>query len=182
MGKDRARIAAANAPVPPPPPPIEELGDKSPEAKRTRDFLFPKMPDAFRPSNVRKMTIDQLRARYITVLSATMGNHSMSLFYCCWTQEQFDVAYESVKFQRAIARAKSQLADRATFIMHRGLGLIEGTLDQGGPNTQVTAALAKVIESLRAKEVEKEGGGGFEVVVKGLDRSAPPPAAPDRPK
>jgi len=152
--------------------------DISPQYKQARDFLFPPMPGAFSPSRVRKMSVDDLRKRYIQVLSATMGNHSASLYYCCWSQDQFEAAL-SAKFKKDIARAKAQLADRATFIMHKSMGLIADGAEIGPVNAQVTSALAKVVESLKAKDVDQETGGGFKLVVEGLDRSAQaPPAAP----
>lgn len=165
--------AAVLPPAPPPPAPEDPIV----QAKQTKDFIFPKMPGPFRPTIIRKLPADKLRGRYITVLSASMGNHSLALFYCCWTQEQF-VAAMNPRFKRQIEIAKGQLADRATFIMHRNLGLIEGEVGAG--NAQVTSVLSKVIENLKAKDADQEDGGGFEVVVKGLDRSAPTPTAPER--
>lgn len=163
-------IAAAVLPPAPPPPGPE---DPIVQAKQTKDFIFPKMPGPFRPTIIRKLPMDKLRGRYITVLSASMGNHSLALFYCCWTQEQFDAAMNP-RFRRQIEIAKSQLADRATFIMHRNLGLIEGEVGAG--NSQVTSVLSKVIENLRAKEADQDTGGGFKLVVEGLDRSQAAPA------
>lgn len=143
--------------------------------KVARDFLFPPMPGAFKPSVIRKLPVEKLRERYLKVLGATMGNHSISLFYCAWTQEQFEEALNA-KFRKAIAQAKSQLADRATFIMHKSMGLIADGAEIGAVNAQVSSALAKVVESLKAKDVEQESGGGFKLVVEGLDRSAAAPA------
>lgn len=168
--KSKSTKPAETPPIPPAPP-VEE---PSVNAKQTKDFIFPKMPGPFRPSTVRKLPMDKLRGRYITVLSASMGNHSLALFYCCWTQDQFDAAMNP-RFRRQIEIAKSQLADRATFIMHRNLGLIEGEVGAG--NSQVTSVLSKVIENLRAKEADQDTGGGFKLVVEGLDRSAQAPAA-----
>ncbi len=172
-------MAAASAPPSVTFTPPADGSDSHPDAKRAKDFLYPKMPGAFRPYNVRRMPVEQLRARYITVLSATMGNHSMSLFYCCWTQEQFEEVL-TAKFRKEIARAKAALADRATFIMHRGMGLIQGSEETGPANAQVTSALAKVVDSLKAKDADQEEGGGFKLVVEGLDRSqgAPPAGKP----
>lgn len=149
-------------------------GPKSPGMKVARDFLFPPMPGAFQPSVIRKLPVEKLRERYLKVLGATMGNHSISLFYCAWTQEQFEEALNA-KFRKAIAQAKSQLADRATFIMHKSMGLIADGAEIGAVNAQVSSALAKVVESLKAKDVEQESGGGFKLVVEGLDRSAAAP-------
>lgn len=146
--------------------------------KATRDFLFPPMPGAFQPSEVRKMPLEELRDRYIKVLSATMGNHSMSLFYCSWDQEQFEDALNA-KFKKRIMIAKSQLADRATFIMHQGLGLI-ATADGGAPPaSQVTAALAKVVEKFNERGEQQEAGKGYKLVIEGLERNKTgiPPAA-----
>ncbi len=147
--------------------------------KVARDFLFPPMPGAFYPSVIRKLPVEKRRERYLKVLGATMGNHSIALFYCAWTHEDFEEALNA-KFRKAIATAKSQLADRATFIMHRNMGLIDSAEEIGPINAQVTSALSKVVESLKAKDVEQESGGGFKLVVEGLDTSAPAPAAPDR--
>lgn len=172
---NKGRVKAAN--TPPPPPPAPEGSDSNADAKRAKDFLFPKMPGAFRPAIIRKKPLNWLRGRYIKVFSATMGNHSMALFYCCWTQEQFEEAMDA-RFKRQIQIAKSALADRATFIMHKSMGLIADDAEIGPVNAQVSSALAKVVEKLKEKDADQETGGGFKVVVDGLDRSAAPPAPP----
>lgn len=160
--------------------PIADPANQGKDYRKELDhFLYPAMPAAFSPYEIKKWPVDKLRERYLHVLSATMGNHSIALFYCCWAQEQFEAAAESVKFRKAIERTRAQLADRATFLMHRGMGLIRAE-NSGPPNMQVSAALAKVVESLKAKDVEQESGGGFSLVVEGLDTKTPTPAAPDR--
>ena len=166
--------------------PIANPGNKGKDHRKELDhFLYPAMPAAFTPCEIRKLPVEKLRERYLNVMSATMGNHSISLFYCAWTQEQFEEAL-GAKFRKQIEQVKAQLADRAMFLMHRGMGLVKVDGD-AEPNMQVSAALAKVVESLKAKDVEQESGGGFKLIVEGLDRSAPapadtrPPAVPDRP-
>lgn len=151
--------------------------------KRERDFLFPRMPGPFRPALIRKLPVEVLRARYIQVLSATMGNHSMGLFYCDWTQDQFEAALNA-KFRKQIALARSMLADRAQFILHKTMGLIRSADDDEGSRTMnptVTSAMAKVVDSLRSNEMIRESASrGFKLVVEGLDRTktAPPQEPP----
>lgn len=145
--------------------------------KVARDFLFPPMPGAFQPSVIRKLPVEKLRARYLKVLGATMGNHSISLFYCAWSQDQFEEALNA-KFRKAILNAKAQLADRASFIMHKSMGLIADGDEIGAVNAQVSSALAKVVENFKAKDVDQESGGGFKLIVEGLDRSAQSPVPP----
>ncbi len=109
-------------------------------------FLYPLMPGSFAPSRVRKMAVGVLRERYLQVFAASMGNHSLSKFYCQWSQEQFEDALDET-FEKQLEQARSELADRASLIMMRGMGLVgEGT--QTVPPT-VTAAMAKVVESMR---------------------------------
>lgn len=183
--RPRARVRAGRGSYVPsiaPGPGEMRTGEpKSPGMKMARDFLYPPMPGAFQPSVIRKLPVEKLRERYLKVLGATMGNHSISLFYCAWTQEQFEEALNA-KFRKAIAQAKSQLADRATFIMHKSMGLIADGAEIGAVNAQVSSALAKVVESLKAKDVEQESGGGFKLVVEGLDRSKGAPEKPETPK
>lgn len=155
----------------------EEAPSSSNPTKTDQDFLFPKMPGPFRPVQIRKKSVEWLRDRYLQVMSATMGNHSTALFYCCWTQEQFDNAMDD-EFASRIVRVKSELADRATLIMLRGVGLVDGG-DSGKIAPTVTAVMAKVVEGLREKG-EKEGPKrGFRLVVDGLDRTAQAPAKPN---
>lgn len=175
VAKKRVRGAKSYVPSVGPGPGEMRVGEPGPNFKVARDFLFPPMPGAFCPSVIRKLPVEKLRERYLKVLGATMGNHSISLFYCAWTQEQFEEALNA-KFRKQIAQAKSQLADRATFIMHKSMGLIADGAEIGAVNAQVSSALAKVVESLKAKDVEQESGGGFKLVVEGLDRSAAAPA------
>ena len=92
------------------------------------------------------MHVELLRDRYIQVFSASMGNHSLSKFYCCWSQEQFEEAMNPA-FEKALERARTELADRAALIMHRGMGLVAADGDAMVPPT-VTAAMAKVVESM----------------------------------
>lgn len=144
--------------------------------KRLDNFLYPPLPAAFAPYEVRKFPLDKLRERYLSVFSATMGNHSIALFYCCWTHEQF-VAALSDNFKKDIAVTKSQLADRATFLMHRGMGLVKTDEDVAGvPTGSAAATLAKVVEKLKESDAELETGGGFKLVIDGLDRSVKPPS------
>ena len=148
-------------------------------------FLYPLMPGSFAPSRVRKMHVEILRDRYLQVFAASMGNHSLSKFYCCWTQEQFEAAINPA-FEKALEQARSELADRASLIMMRGMGLVgEGT--QTVPPT-VTAAMAKVVESMR----NPDGTLGapkkaYKLTVNGLAQPAPTGAVvarrgPGRPK
>lgn len=180
--RPRARVVSGrNSHVPSLGPGVGEMrgngAEPPPRGKIARDFLYPPMPGAFQPSVIRKLPVEKLRERYLKVLGATMGNHSIALFYCDWSQEQFEAAL-NLKFRKAIAIAKSQLADRATFIMHKSMGLIADGEEIGPVNAQVTSALAKVVESLKAKDVEQESGGGFKLIVEGLDRSKPAPVPP----
>lgn len=139
-------------------------------------FLYPLMPGSFQPSVVRKMHVDVLRDRYIQVFAASMGNHSLSKFYCQWSQEQFEAALDEA-FEKRLEQARSELADRASLIMMRGMGLV----GEGGalvPPT-VTAAMAKVVESMR----NPDGTVGapkkaYKLTVNGLQRPTPGLAAP----
>lgn len=151
--------------------------------KRVGDFLYPPMPGAFDPWKIRKLAADAVRERYIQVLAATLGNHSIACFYCCLDQDQFD-ALLTVKFKKRILQAKSQLADRATYIMHRNLGLVRGP-DEGDaerpPAPGAIASLAKVVEKLQSSEIPSGNGEGFKMKIEGLDRSRSAPAVPDSP-
>jgi hypothetical protein len=134
-------------------------------------FLYPLMPGSFAPSRVRKMHVEILRDRYLQVFAASMGNHSLSKFYCCWTQEQFEAALDD-GFEKRLDQARSELADRASLIMMRGMGLVgEGTALV--PPT-VTAAMAKVVESMK----NPDGTVGapkkaYKLTVNGLAQPAP---------
>lgn len=143
--------------------------------KNLDNFLHPPMPGAFSPSRVRKMHVDLLRDRYIQVFSASMGNHSLSKFYCCWSQSQFEEALDE-GFEKAIERAREELADRAALIMHRGMGLVGEGADMVPPT--VTAAMAKVVENMK----NPDGTLGppkkaYKLTVNGLAQPAPLQAA-----
>ena len=134
-------------------------------------FLYPLMPGSFQPSVVRKMHIDILRDRYIQVFAASMGNHSLSKFYCQWSQEQFEVALDEA-FEKRLEQARSELADRASLIMMRGMGLV----GEGGATVPptVTAAMAKVVDSMK----NPDGTVGapkkaYKLTVNGLARPTP---------
>lgn len=147
-------------------------------------YLFPRLPAAFHKWKIKQYPVEKLRDRYIKVLEATMGNHSIALFYCVWTQDQFEKALNPT-FKKRILAAKAQLADRASFIMHRGMGLIKTDADDKALPPTVTAAMAKVVESLNNKEeLHRDSGKSFKLIVEGLDRaksvprSDPPPSEP----
>lgn len=149
-------------------------------------FLYPSMPDA---ADVGGMDLDELRARYIQVFSASMGNHSLSKFYCGWNQEQFEAA-GTAGFEAELSRAREELADRAALIMHRGMGLVAG--DGPAVPPTVTAAMAKVVESMSTPAAGKTAKKGYKLTVSGLMRppqtpqaqqpavDAPPPGAVKR--
>lgn len=160
---------------------IPEDGPTAPGAITADDFLFPKLPGSFKRWDIRKKPLEWLKDRYIQVLMASMANHSMGMFYCCWDQDEFDAILDEA-FAARISRVKAELADRATFIMLRGVGLVDNGEVSRLPPT-VTSVMAKVVDGLREKG-EKEGPRrGFKLVVEGLDREAPAPATrtPDAP-
>lgn len=148
-------------------------------SKSIEDFLYPPMPGAFRVYDIRRRSLEDLKDRYIKVLSATMGVHSAALFYCCWTQDQFEAVLDD-EFKKRILQTRAQLADRATFIMYKGMGLVGGKNNEVAPS--VTAAMAKVVEKMAENsDAIMESGKGYKLIVEGLDRNAkhvPPPAAP----
>lgn len=148
-------------------------------SKDIDDFLYPPMPGSFRVYDIRRKPLDFLKDRYIKVLKATMGIHSAALFYCCWTQDKFEEVLDD-DFKKRILQTRAELADRATFIMYKGMGLIGGGDADVAPS--VTASMAKVVEKMAESSaqdmVQKKG---MRLVVEGLDRNAKhvdPPAAP----
>ena len=139
-------------------------------------FLFPKMLGSFQPAAIRKWPVEKLRERYLSALNASMGNHSLGMFFCCWTQEQFD-AIMTDAFAKKISALRASLADRALMIMHTGMGLI-GDGGAAAPPS-VTAAMAKVVENMKNPDgtlgVAKKA---YKLTVNGLQRpSAPTPSA-----
>lgn len=159
----------------------ESKPPKSTDLKSNRDFLFPRMPGAFKPSIMRKKDIGFLRDRYIQVLSASMGNHGMAMFYCAWSQEQFEAAMTDA-FAKRIEGTRALLADRAAFIMHKAMGLVAGDEPTAPPT--VTAAMAKVVESFGSPAGDKKAPKkGYKLIVDGLARpgaTAHPGAVPER--
>lgn len=148
----------------------EPIPPAAAEYKNSDAFLYPLMPGSFAPSKVRKMHVDILRDRYIQVFAASMGNHSLSKFYCQWSQDQFEEALDE-KFEKRLEQARSELADRASLIMMRGMGLV----GEGGATVPptVTAAMAKVVESMKNPDgtvgVPKKA---YKLTVNGLARPA----------
>ncbi len=161
--------------------PRRDSDDLSGGYKTDKDFLFPKLPGAFVPSKIRQMPLEWLKERYLLVLDASMGNHSMALFYCCWDEDQFQAVVDD-GFRVLISRTMTKLADRAAFIMHRGIGLVEG----GDADTPaVTAVMAKVVAELNAGQTVAENAKrSYKLTVDGLKRPAPqtvvapPPSVP----
>ena len=147
--------------------------------KAVEHFLYPSLPGLFEPRRVRKMPLEKLRARYIQCFSASMGNHSVAKFYCCWSEVQFQAA-RTVGFDAQIEETRVQLADRAKYIMYQGMGLVASEKPATPP--QITAAMAKVVEGLSGSAVEaKKAKKGYKLVVDGLARppvTPPPPGTP----
>ena len=133
----------------------------------------------FWKKEIRQLPPEKRRARYLQIFLASVGNHSVSLYYCVWSQEEFEAAL-SPGFQKEIRAARAQMADRTTFILHRALGLIKDEKGGLAPATNAQA-LAKVVDKLSdASSAYDDAGGddGFKLVVKGLDRTATPPGPP----
>lgn len=151
-------------------PLVDRIGkvSKNPGMKAEDDFLFPKMLGSFSPFEIRKLPLADLRERYLKVLNATMGNHSMSLFYCCWTQDQFEDALDK-KFKKQITLARAALADRVTYIMHRAMGLIHTHRETEPLNNQVLTAMSRVAEKLNEKNELQESSKGYKLVIEGLE-------------
>lgn len=146
--------------------------------KAINDFLYPKLPGKFYPSRVRKMALESRKDRYIDVFTASLANHSVALYYCAWEQDEFEAALDP-KFKKRILQARSQIADRAKFIMHRGMGLVEKDKEVKDMPA-VTASMAKVVENLASEDFNLRGSGeGVKLVVDGLDRTMTAPPASD---
>ncbi len=143
-----------------------------PGNKDLDSFLFPKMLGSFQPAAIRKWPVEKLRERYLSALNASMGNHSLGMFFCCWTQEQFD-AIMTDAFAKRIAALRASLADRALMIMHTGMGLV-GDGGAAAPPS-VTAAMAKVVENMKNPDgtlgVAKKA---YKLTVNGLQSPAAP--------
>lgn len=158
-------------PAPGEQPPKELTGPTRDGRITLRRFLFPQLPAAFTAWEIRKLPVEDLKNRYIKVLSATMGNHSIALFYCCWEQDQFEAVLDAA-FKKRIRQTKAQLADRASFIMHQAMGLVtveDGITTPASP--QATSAMAKVVEKLNERGEQEETGKGFKLIVEGLERN-----------
>ncbi len=145
-------------------------------SKAVEHFLYPSLPGMFQPCQVRKLPLEKLRSRYIQSFSASMGNHSVAKFYCCWSEVQFQAA-RTAGFDAQIEETRVQLADRAKYIMYQGMGLVASEKPATPP--QITAAMAKVVESLGSTATEsKRAKKGYKLVVDGLARppiqTAPP--------
>ena len=94
----------------------------------------------------------------------------------------------SPAFEKALERARAELADRAALIMHRGMGLVAADGDAMVPPT-VTAAMAKVVESMTNPDGTKGlPRKAYKLTVNGLARPTPSAVAvptkrgPGRPK
>ncbi len=130
------------------------------------------MPGAFTPSDMRKKDLIFRSERYLKTFAATMGNHSISLFYTAWTQEDFEIALQHVEgFALRIADEKNRLADRAQFFLHKTMGLIPqaGELDEAHKVND--AALARVVEKINEGRTDaRSTGKGLSLRVDGLER------------
>ena len=164
------RVMAALEMSPAAPVPASGVG------KAVEHFLYPALPGMFQPYQVRQMPLEKLRARYIQSFSASMGNHSVAKFYCCWSEVQFQAA-RTAAFDAQIEETRVQLADRAKYIMYQGMGLVASEKPATPP--QITAAMAKVVESLGSTATEsKRAKKGYKLGVDGLAR---PPVTPPPP-
>lgn len=160
----------------------ESVHDYNATMKGMEDFLYPPMPGRFQRGQVRKLPPEMLKSRYLQVLSASLGNHSMALYYCCWSPKQFQEVLDD-EFQVRIDELRAQLADRATFIMHQSMGLISDRTVGGRPMPAippaVTSAMRQVVEKLQEKSAAAAPTAkkGRKLVIEGLDRTktgAPP--------
>ena len=151
-------------------PIVERLGrmNKDGNAKAEDDFLFPKMLGSFMPWDIKRLPLADKKERYLKVLNATMGNHSMSLFYCCWTQDEFEEILDK-RFKKQITLARAVLADRVTYIMHRAMGLIHTKREVEPMNNQVLTAMSRVAEKLNEKNELQESSKGYKLVIEGLE-------------
>ncbi len=160
-----------------------EVPEKVHYSKDYSSFLHPRIPGKFMPDAIKRKSLPWLKARYLKVFNATMGNHSMALFYCAWKPARFrEVLAADQEFETAIADAKAEIADRAAFMLYKGLGLIAGEEGSHEPTPQTGAVLAKIVESMAekapVKEVKKKS---FKLTVSGLKRPGDEVALPPNP-
>jgi hypothetical protein len=139
--------------------------------KEVTDFLYPPMPGAFLPSEMRKKDAEYRIARYMKTYSATMGNHSISLFYAAWNQEDFEIiCAEFPEFPLMIAEEKNRLADRAQFMLHKTMGLIPNAGELDDTHQANAAALARVVEKINEGRTDTRSTKGVALRVEGLER------------
>lgn len=189
---DEKAWAPGIMPAPGEQPHVEPEGPTRNGRNSVNRFLYPQLPASFLAWEIRKMSLDELRARYLKVLNASMGNHSMSMFYCCWEQEQFEAALDA-KFKKQILLAKARLLDRATYILHKACGLVKSDPWAEDP-TANAVTVSRVVDKLYETRSETSSSGeGFKLTVEGLDRTKklppapmplvpPPPPSPPAPK
>jgi hypothetical protein len=149
-----------------------------------KDWLYPKMPKHLAQSQIRPKSREWLLDRYIQVYSASMGNHSVSRFYCHWTMADYEAETAAdPAFAEAIRNESLNIADRAKYLLHEGLGLLT-CVDEAAPitNTAALNILARLEGELRERgEIEadrreqaKTSGRRRAVFVEGLERPKAP--------
>jgi len=135
------------------------------------------MPKHLAPGHFKGKTEEWVRERYLRVYAASMGNHSIARFYCHWTPEEYDRQVAEIPAFAAAIRCESlNVADRARYLLHEGLGLLTCNEEEPVTNSQALNILARLEGELRERgeiEVDKaKSGKGTRrsVVVEGLQR------------
>ncbi len=137
---------------------------RDPSMKSVWDFMLPKLPGRFVPSEIRRKDPAWRKDRYLKVFAATAGNPSIARYYAAWSAQEFrDVLAGDPDFQRDIDDEVAAIADRARFLLHQQLGLIAPT-SWGGSEEDIEAlktlptaqgaaisALIRVAEELRER-------------------------------
>lgn len=135
-------------PIPPP-----EKPDYQKETRGVDTFLAPKMPGRFRPSEIRKLPLEERQARFLQVYQATMGNRSAARYYAAWSPVEFRIQVaENENFAQAILDAEEEIADRAKLVLYSDLGLIEHIDVPVATRKVASAVLARIVEGLHARQ------------------------------
>ena len=141
---------------------------KRSDSKTLQDFLYPPMPGAFSPYEMKKKPIAFLREKYLKTLAATAANHSIAMYFCAWEQDDFEAALND-DFKKRIELARAEVASRADFLMHQTLSLVQNKAGAAPPINSVSA-LARIAKTFRARSEQPKNKPGYTLVVNGLDR------------
>ena len=110
-----------------------EFGVEDPKAqgilravKRADDKFFPAMPLTRNPTNIKQMSLEKRKQRWLQSYNASYGNESRAMYDAQFTRDEVRAMLAEPEIAAAVAEIRLQIQDRVKYVLFQRIGLVPG--------------------------------------------------------